>query len=200
MRWRRPAEQASRCASARTAGKIQVTGAPEAVQRLLALLRAHRDELSALLRGDSCRHCGRWLDWSRPDAVTFADSTAAHLASRALVVRKLKRLEEVVSVSVVEPALTDQGWRLGADGITPEGTAYLHELYTSADPTYTGRATVPVLWDKERRNHRQQRIGRHRPDAEHRVCRPRRRRRRPVPRGPAAGDRPAQRGDLPAPQ
>ena len=61
-------------------GKIKVTGAPEAVQRLLALLRAHRDELSALLRGDACRHCGRWLDWSRPDAVTFADSTAAHLA------------------------------------------------------------------------------------------------------------------------
>ena len=76
-------------------------------------------------------------------------------ASRTLVVRKLKRLERVVSVSVVEPELTDQGWRLGAEGraddVSPEGATYLHQIYTSADPTYTGRATVPVLWDKQRR-------------------------------------------------
>ena len=76
-------------------------------------------------------------------------------ASRTLVARKLKRLEEVVSVSVVEPVLTDQGWRLDADrviaGVAPAGAAYLHELYTAADPAYTGRATVPVLWDKKRR-------------------------------------------------
>jgi putative glutathione S-transferase len=75
-------------------------------------------------------------------------------ASRTLVVRKLKRLEAIVSVSVVEPALSDQGWRFGdypgSDRDALNGATYLHEIYTRADPGYTGRATVPVLWDKER--------------------------------------------------
>ena len=75
-------------------------------------------------------------------------------ASRTLIARKLKRLEDVISVSVVEPALTEQGWRLAAEppvpGTVPQGATYLHELYTAADPGFTGRATVPVLWDKER--------------------------------------------------
>lgn len=75
-------------------------------------------------------------------------------ASRTLIARKLKRLEDVITVSVVEPVLGDQGWRLGVDqaeGAAPAGAVYLHEVYTAADPTYTGRATVPVLWDKKRR-------------------------------------------------
>ena len=76
-------------------------------------------------------------------------------ASRTLIARRLKRLEAAVTVSVVEPVLTEQGWRLGADqtveGAAPAGATYLHEAYTAADPAYTGRATVPVLWDKRRR-------------------------------------------------
>ena len=76
-------------------------------------------------------------------------------ASRTLIGRKLKGLEAAISVSVVEPALTDEGWRFGdypgADPDTLNGARYLHEIYTRADPHYTGRATVPVLWDKERR-------------------------------------------------
>lgn len=76
-------------------------------------------------------------------------------ASRTLIGRKLKGLEAAISVSVVEPALTDEGWRFGdypgADRDTLNGASYLHEIYTRADPHYTGRATVPVLWDKERR-------------------------------------------------
>lgn len=75
-------------------------------------------------------------------------------ASRALMARKLKGLEEAISVSVVEPALTDQGWRFGdypgADRDTLNGATYMHELYSRADPHYTGRATIPVLWDKAR--------------------------------------------------
>jgi putative glutathione S-transferase len=74
-------------------------------------------------------------------------------ASRALIARKLKKLDEVISVSVVEPALTDQGWRFGdypgADRDALNGATYMHEIYTKADPHYTGRATVPVLWDKQ---------------------------------------------------
>ena len=65
-------------------------------------------------------------------------------ASRALAVRKLKRLEDVISVSLVEPELTREGWRL-ADGADPvNGARHLHEIYTAADPRYTGRATVPA--------------------------------------------------------
>nr|WP_217895090.1 glutathione S-transferase family protein [Acetobacter tropicalis] len=76
-------------------------------------------------------------------------------ASRTLIARSLKGLEDIVSVSVVEPALTDQGWRFGdypgADVDTLNGATWMHELYTRADPHYTGRATVPVLWDRKRR-------------------------------------------------
>ncbi len=73
-------------------------------------------------------------------------------ACRTLIARKLKRLEPVISVSVVVPRLSDQGWRFGDEpGSTRDevnGAAFMHEIYTRADPHYTGRATVPVLWDK----------------------------------------------------
>jgi putative glutathione S-transferase len=76
-------------------------------------------------------------------------------ASRTLAARKLKKLEKIVSLSVVEPAITEQGWRFGdfpgADRDPLNGATYLHEIYTRADPNYGGRATVPVLWDKQRR-------------------------------------------------
>ena len=74
-------------------------------------------------------------------------------ASRTLIGRKPKKLEEVISLSVVEPVLSDQGWRFGdypgsnRDDIN--GVTYLHEIYTRADPHVSGRATVPVLWDKK---------------------------------------------------
>lgn len=74
-------------------------------------------------------------------------------ASRTLIARAFKGLTDLVSVSVVEPALTDQGWRFGdyhgADHDTLNGATYMHELYTRADPDFTGRATVPILWDKK---------------------------------------------------
>ncbi|MQB46217.1 glutathione S-transferase family protein [Rhizobium sp. ICMP 5592] len=76
-------------------------------------------------------------------------------ASRTLIGRALKKLSETISVSVVEPALSEQGWQFGdypgAERDLLNGATYLHEIYTAADPHYTGRATVPVLWDKERR-------------------------------------------------
>ena len=75
-------------------------------------------------------------------------------ASRTLAARKLKRLEEVVTISVVEPTLTPEGWRFGdypgADRDELLGATYIHEVYTRADAQFTGRATVPVLWDKQR--------------------------------------------------
>lgn len=75
-------------------------------------------------------------------------------ASRALIARKLKGLEDAISLSVVEPVLTKQGWRFGNyPGATPDhvnGTTYMHEIYKQAVPDFTGRATVPVLWDKQK--------------------------------------------------
>ena len=76
-------------------------------------------------------------------------------ASRTLIACKLKQLEAVISVSVVEPTLTDEGWRFGdypgSNRDEVNRATYLHEIYTRADPHFTGRATVPVLWDKQRK-------------------------------------------------
>ena len=68
--------------------------------------------------------------------------------------RKLKGLEDVISVAIVEPAMTREGWRFGdypgANHDEVNGATYLHEIYTRADPNFSGRATIPVLWDCER--------------------------------------------------
>ena len=74
-------------------------------------------------------------------------------ASRTLIARKLKGLEDLITVTVVNPVLTAQGWGFGgyngADADPLHGSSHLHELYTRADDDYTGRATVPVLWDEQ---------------------------------------------------
>ena len=77
-------------------------------------------------------------------------------ASRTLIARKLKGLEQAISVSVVEPELSAEGWRFAAGADRVNGARHLHEIYTAADPHYTGRATVPVLWDTAAPHHRQQ--------------------------------------------
>ena len=75
-------------------------------------------------------------------------------ASRTLLVRKLKRLEDAITVTIVAPFTTDQGWQFGGfpdcDQDELNGATYLHEIYTKVAPGYSGRATVPVLWDKQR--------------------------------------------------
>jgi glutathionyl-hydroquinone reductase len=73
-------------------------------------------------------------------------------ACRTLIYRKLKKLEDVISISIAIPTVTEQGYSFGAyPGSIPDplyNIRYIHEMYTHADPHYTGRATVPVLWDK----------------------------------------------------
>lgn len=75
-------------------------------------------------------------------------------ASRTLIARKLKGLEALIPVTVVNPTLSDEGWAFGgypgADADPLFGAQHLHEIYTRADPHVTGRATVPVLWDMKR--------------------------------------------------
>ena len=81
-------------------------------------------------------------------------SLACPWAHRTLIFRKLKRLEDVISVSVVEPLMGSEGWVFGEGGATTDtvnGKAKLSEVYVLADPHFTGRVTVPVLWDKKQR-------------------------------------------------
>lgn len=82
-------------------------------------------------------------------------SLACPWAHRTLIVRRLKRLDDVVGVSVVHPIMGEQGWSFdeypGATGDPVNGKRHLHEIYTLARPDHTGRVTVPVLWDTQRR-------------------------------------------------
>ncbi len=75
-------------------------------------------------------------------------------ASRTLMARKLKKLEDVITIDVVTPVLLEQGWKFGtypgAGRDTLNNATYMHEIYSKAEPHYTGRATVPVLFDKQR--------------------------------------------------
>jgi len=74
-------------------------------------------------------------------------------ATRALIARTLLNLDKVIDVRVVTPVLTDQGWAFGdfedSHTVAQAGVEYMHQLYTQADPNFTGRATVPVLWDRK---------------------------------------------------
>jgi putative glutathione S-transferase len=81
-------------------------------------------------------------------------SYACPWAHRTLLLRRLKGLEDVISVDVVDPHRVHDGWEFTPekDGCTPDtvnGTEYLRDVYTAAQSDYTGRVTVPVLWDAE---------------------------------------------------
>lgn len=79
-------------------------------------------------------------------------SFACPWAHRTLIFRKLKGLEEHISVSAVAPEMLSHGWefRRGSDLADPlYDKDFLHQIYTTADAEYSGRVTVPVLWDKQ---------------------------------------------------
>jgi len=83
-------------------------------------------------------------------------SYACPWASRVLIMRKLKRLEDVIELSVVHPLMFDAGWQFGdypgaiADSVN--NARYLRDVYTAADAKFTGRVTVPVFFDKRTNN------------------------------------------------
>ena len=82
-------------------------------------------------------------------------SLACPWAHRTVIFRKLKALENVIGLSVVSPDMLDDGWTFnteeGSTGDSVNGKTKLSEIYLLANPTYTGRVSVPVLWDKERK-------------------------------------------------
>ena len=92
---------------------------------------------------------------AEPDRYHLYVSFACPWAHRTLIYRKLKGLEEILPISAVNLHMGKEGWTFepGPSVIpdTVNGVRRLYELYTIADPHYTGRATVPVLWDKKTR-------------------------------------------------
>jgi putative glutathione S-transferase len=82
-------------------------------------------------------------------------SLACPWAHRTIIFRKLKGLENVVSLSVVSPDMLEDGWTFnqdeGSTGDAVNGKSKLSEIYLMADPRYSGRVSVPVLWDKARK-------------------------------------------------
>lgn len=90
---------------------------------------------------------------AEPDRYHLYVSYACPWAHRTLIFRVLKQLEGLIGVTVVEPLMLENGWELSREAAaaspTPE-VDYLYQVYLRADPQYTGRVTVPVLWDKQR--------------------------------------------------
>jgi len=76
-------------------------------------------------------------------------SHACPWAHRTLIFRKLKKLEDIISVSFVEPLMAERGWTFGPGGDSLFDVDNLYEIYLKADPSCSSRVTVPVLWDKQ---------------------------------------------------
>ena len=94
-------------------------------------------------------------------------------AHRTLIYRVLKKLEGAITVAYAIPGLKQQGWTFESNPTFPDctpdnvnGFHYLHQAYTASEPQYTGKVTVPTLWDRKTRR---QRVLRNHPHAQQRV-------------------------------
>ncbi|MDH5739284.1 MAG: glutathione S-transferase family protein [Nitrospira sp.] len=111
--------------------------------------------------GEFTRQADAFRKWVTADGSSGypAESGRYHLyvswacpwAHRTIIVRKLKKLESVIGMTVVDPIRDERGWAFrGGSGHSLDsinGFQYLHQAYTATDPSYVGRITVPVLWD-----------------------------------------------------
>lgn len=90
---------------------------------------------------------------AEPDRYHLYVSLACPWAHRTLVYRKLKGLEDIIPISVVHPFMGEHGWTFAeGEGVIADPLIhadYAYELYIKAKPNYTGRVTVPILWDKK---------------------------------------------------
>ena len=107
-------------------------------------------------RGRFVRQTSRFRDWvdERPEPGRYHlyVSLACPWASRAVIVRKLKGLEDVLPMTVVDPIRDERGWRFTTEEPDPvNGFRFLREAYLATDPDYDDRVTVPVLWDIQER-------------------------------------------------
>lgn len=116
--------------------------------------------------GEFVRNPSSFRNWITRDGSSGfpAESGRYHLyvsyacpwAHRSLIMRKLKGLEDVISVDVVDYFMGEKGWRFnpdvpGATADTVNGCSFLREVYFLADPNYGGRFTVAALWDKKKK-------------------------------------------------
>lgn len=117
----------------------------------------HAGQSFANASGQFVRQTSRFREWitadgssgypAEPGRYHLYLSRACPWCHRVLIYRALKKLEGIVSVGYVEPLMLDEGWVFPQpDPLT--GVSRVYELYQRADPHYTGRTTVPVLWDK----------------------------------------------------
>lgn len=115
-----------------------------------------------LTEEDRSRNNDSFRDWIRSDSRFAPEPERYHLyisracpwAHGAVLVRKLLGLEDIISMDIIDPYREANGWQF-----TPEkqdcssdsihGSKYLHEVYTEADAAFTGRVSVPVLWDRK---------------------------------------------------
>ena len=99
-------------------------------------------------------------NWITPNGPFTPDAGRYHLfvawncpwAHRTLLVRAVLGLQDAISISIAKPRRTDQGWVFDTDGAyadTELGVSAVHQVYAKQTPAYTGRITVPVLWDKD---------------------------------------------------
>ena len=138
--------------------------------------RGLADGSSSGLEGEFVRGATDFRDWvgaegsgqfgAEPGRYHLFVSYACPWASRAVIVRRLKGLEDTISMSVVDPIRDDRGWRFatepepgperqgGLPGLGPDevgGFQFLSEAYTATDPDFAGHVSVPVLWDRSTR-------------------------------------------------
>ena len=118
---------------------------------------------STIKKGEYVRRRSQFRDWITADGSSGfkAEPGRYHLyvshscpwAYRTRVFRMLKGLEDIISVSIAPYSSEENGWTFTeSEACIPDtvnGKTYLHEIYTLADPSYTGRPTVPTLWDKK---------------------------------------------------
>ncbi len=102
-------------------------------------------------KGEFARKQSQFRDWVRPDEATpgrfhLYVSFACPWAHRTMIVRSLKKLENIIPYSVTNPFMGDRGWTFGSG----HEVEYLASVYRGADERYTGKITVPVLWDNRK--------------------------------------------------
>jgi putative glutathione S-transferase len=144
---------------------MALTSRASHVERAGTLLRMQRSDASSAARevsdGRFVRQRSRFTGWVTADGSSGykAEPGRYHLyvaracpwSQRTLIVRHLKGLEEAIGVSFADPYRDERGWAFSGDGFTDvlHGWDLLADAYAASDPSYHGRITVPVLWDRE---------------------------------------------------
>ncbi len=116
----------------------------------------HRDDAWPVSEDGRFRRAATRFHGRIGDAMHAAEANRYHLyvslacpwAHRTLIMRRLKGLEDIIPVTVTHPHMLDEGWEFRPEAEPLYGYTHAWQLYARADPHYTGRVSVPVLWDR----------------------------------------------------